>query len=358
MSQAETSAGYNLFNGGSDWFRLQEAKYRARPPTTSAAASLLISSWKLKQAYIEVLRTKRTVETEKASVELLEQQLHDTQLRLRSGTGSPQRPVASGSGAGNGTTTSCPSQQGRHEISRQALAGRWGGHRQRGEVGRPHAGACRTRNAVDSMQQEMFLSRSELKFLNSLLAAEVAGRKAVRGDLLPDVDLVLSYDRFGNNACRRPATPITTANQGQWCEASWTFSAASTPATSWSDAGRRSAPGKRRSKRLRTTDPAVADALEAFRVSEENLTQRRPRLIQAEENYRVNENRYKAKVATTVDLLDAQEYLTRARNERVKAHYDLHLSAVAIETGPGTRTDTTRIIGTRDAGREVKLRKD
>ena len=54
-------------------------------------------------------------------------------------------------------------------------------------------------------------------------------------------------------------------------------------------------------------------------------------LVQAEENYRVNENRYKAQVATTVDLLDAQEFLTRARNEKVKAFYDFHLADVALE---------------------------
>jgi outer membrane protein TolC len=54
-------------------------------------------------------------------------------------------------------------------------------------------------------------------------------------------------------------------------------------------------------------------------------------VTQAEENYRVNENRYQANVASTVDLLDAQEFLTRARNERVKAQYDLFRSAAVIE---------------------------
>jgi outer membrane protein TolC len=72
-------------------------------------------------------------------------------------------------------------------------------------------------------------------------------------------------------------------------------------------------------------------ALEAFRVSERNLATAETAAVQAEENYRVNETRYRSNVATTVDLLDAQEFLTRARNERVKAKYDLYLSAVVIE---------------------------
>ncbi len=72
-------------------------------------------------------------------------------------------------------------------------------------------------------------------------------------------------------------------------------------------------------------------ALEAFRVSERNLATAGTAALQAEENYRVNENRYQANVASTVDLLDAQRFLTLARNERVKAQYDLYLSAAVIE---------------------------
>jgi outer membrane protein TolC len=72
-------------------------------------------------------------------------------------------------------------------------------------------------------------------------------------------------------------------------------------------------------------------ALEEMQVAEGNLATAEIGLEQAEENYRVNENRYKARVATTVDLLDAQEFLTRARNEKVKAFYDFHLADVALE---------------------------
>ena len=89
----------------------------------------------------------------------------------------------------------------------------------------------------------------------------------------------------------------------------------------------RYSPGKRRSKPLKIRlTLQLQTALEAFRVSEENLTTAATAVVQAEENYRVNENRYQANVATTVDLLDAQEFLTRARNEKVKAFYDFHLA--------------------------------
>ena len=178
----------------------------------------------------------------------------------------------------------------------------------------------------------MFVNRSELKFLNSLLAAELAGRKAVRGDLLPDVDLVLSYDRFGNNALPETSDTDYDSESRAMVQASWTLFSGFDTRYELIGRGHEI---RARQKEIKATEDRLTlqlqTALEAFRVSEENLSTATTAVIQAEENYRVNENRYQANVATTVDLLDAQEFLTRARNEKVKAQYDLHLSAAAIE---------------------------
>ena len=69
LSLAETSAGYNLFNGGSDWFRLDEAKHRAAAANYQRRSIVADIVLETKQAFIEVLRTKSTIGTEKASVE-------------------------------------------------------------------------------------------------------------------------------------------------------------------------------------------------------------------------------------------------------------------------------------------------
>jgi outer membrane protein len=331
LSQAETIAGYNLFNGGSDWFRLHEAKHRASAAgyqRRSIVADIVLET---KQAYIEVLRTERTMETEKASVKLLEQQRHDTQLRLDQGL------VALNDLLRVEVELATARQilsvaQGRHEISRQALALALGRPVDREEkVDDLHLEPVPP-GSEEELHQEMFVNRSELKFLNSLLAAEVAGRKAVRGDLLPDVDLVLSYDRFGNNALPETSDTDYDSESKAMIQASWTLFSGFD--TRYELVGREHEI-RARQKEIRATQDRLTlqlqTALEAFRVSQENLTTATTAAIQAEENYRVNENRYQANVATTVDLLDAQEYLTRARNEKVKAQYDLHLSAAAIE---------------------------
>jgi len=331
LSRAETSAGYNLFNGGSDWFRLHEANYRASAANYQRRSIVADIVLETKQAYIEVLRTKRTVETEKASVELLEQQLHDTQLRLDQGL------VARNDLLRVKVELATARQilsiaKGRHEISRQALTLALGRPVRKQEQIADLSLEPAPPGSMEELHREMFVNRSELKFLNSLLAAEMAGRKAVRGDLLPDVDLVLSYDRFGNNSLPETSDTDYDSESRAMVQASWTLFSGFD--TRYELVGRRHEI-RARQKEIKATEDRLTlqlqTALEAFRVSEENLSTAETAAIQAEENYRINENRYQANVATTVDMLDAQEFLTRARNERVKAQYDLHLSAAAIE---------------------------
>ncbi len=331
LSLAETSAGYNLFNGGSDWFRLHEAKHRASAANYQRRSTVADIVLETKQAYIEVLRTSRTVATERKSVELLEQQRHDTQLRLEQGL------VARNDLLRVEVVLATARQLlsiavGRHEISRQALALALGRPVGQDEEVTDLSLEPALPGPMDGLHQEMFVNRSELKFLNSLLAAEVAGRKAVRGDLLPDIDLVLSYDRFGNDALPEPGDADYDSESRAIVRATWTLFSGFD--TRYELVGREHEIRARQQEIKATEDRLTLQlqtALEAFRVSGENLATASAAAVQAEENYRVNENRYRANIATTVDLLDAQEYLTRARNEKVKALYDLHLSAAAIE---------------------------
>ena len=171
-----------------------------------------------------------------------------------------------------------------------------------------------------------------LRFLVNRLAADRAGRRAVQGDFLPEVDLVLSYERFGNGAFPETGDDDYDSDSRAMIEASWTlFSGFDTHY----EMAARAQEIRARIQEIRATEEQLTQqlqfALEEMQVAEGNLATAEIGLEQAEENYRVNENRYKARVATTVDLLDAQEFLTRARNEKVKAFYDFHLADVALE---------------------------
>lgn len=331
LSKVEARAGYNLFNGGSDWFRLHEAKHResaANYQRRSIIADIVLET---KEAYIEILRTKREVETEGKSVELLEQQRHDTQLRLEQGL------IARNDLLRVDVEMATAQQQlalaeGRFKIARKVLAKTLGRVLGSEEEISDFSLEPVPPGQEEELRQEMFAKRSELHYLRYLLAAQKSGRKAVQGDLMPDVDLVLSYDRFGNDSLPETSDTDYDSESKAILQASWTLFSGFD--TSYELVGRKHEIRARQEELKATEDQLTLQlqtALEAFRVSESNLVTAVTAVTQAEENYRVNENRYKANIATTVDLLDAQEFLTRARNEQVKAQYDLFRSAAVIE---------------------------
>ena len=331
LSLAETSATYNLFNGGSDWFSLQEAKHLASAANYKYQSIVADVILEVKDAYIRVLRAERTVETEAKGVELLEKQRHETQLRLDQGLLARNDLLRVDVEMATAQQI-LETAKGRFEIARNTLARTLGRPLEGNEVLSDLTLEPVAPETEEELSREMLARRSELKFLYSLLDAQKAGKKAVRGDLLPEVDLVLSYDRFGDHGLPQPSDPDYDSESRAILQASWTLFSGFD--TRYELVGREHEI-RARQKEVKATEDELTlqlqTALEAFRVSERNLTTAETAELQAEENYRVNDNRYRANIATTVDLLDAQEFLTRARNERVKALYDLHLSAVVIE---------------------------
>ena len=331
LSLAETSATYNLFNGGSDWFSLQEAKHLASAANYKYQSIVADVILEVKDAYIRVLRAERTVETEAKGVELLEKQRHETQLRLDQGLLARNDLLRVDVEMATAQQI-LETAKGRFEIARNTLARTLGRPLEGNEVLSDLTLEPVAPETEEELSREMLARRSELKFLYSLLDAQKAGKKAVRGDLLPEVDLVLSYDRFGDHGLPQPSDPDYDSESRAILQASWTLFSGFD--TRYELVGREHEI-RARQKEVKATEDELTlqlqTALEAFRVSERNLATAETAELQAEENYRVNDNRYRANIATTVDLLDAQEFLTRARNERVKALYDLHLSAVVIE---------------------------
>jgi len=72
-------------------------------------------------------------------------------------------------------------------------------------------------------------------------------------------------------------------------------------------------------------------AVEEYRVSAGRIDLARAGIEQAEENFRITENQFRERVATTTDLLDARFLLSRARDEYNNAFYNLNLSLAALE---------------------------
>ena len=57
---------------------------------------------------------------------------------------------------------------------------------------------------------------------------------------------------------------------------------------------------------------------------------------QAEENFRISEERYKERVATSTEVLDAQTLLTRAKSEYANALGDYNINYARLQRAMGT----------------------
>jgi outer membrane protein len=79
----------------------------------------------------------------------------------------------------------------------------------------------------------------------------------------------------------------------------------------------------------------VKDALLRLENAAENIPTTEKAVEQGEENLRVNEERYKAQVATITDVLDAQTLLTQARVNHYRALYNHNLARFRLQRALG-----------------------
>ena len=80
----------------------------------------------------------------------------------------------------------------------------------------------------------------------------------------------------------------------------------------------------------------IKDAVLDLKTAEENIPITKKAVEQGEENLRVSQERYKAQVSTSTEVLDAQRYLTRARVNHFNALFDYHLARARLHRAMGT----------------------
>ena len=80
----------------------------------------------------------------------------------------------------------------------------------------------------------------------------------------------------------------------------------------------------------------IKDAVLDLKTAEENIPITKKAVEQGEENLRVSQERYKAQVSTSTEVLDAQRYLTRARVNHFNALFDYHLARARLFRAMGT----------------------
>ena len=188
-------------------------------------------------------------------------------------------------------------------------------------------------NDIDYYLEQADTNRLDIKVAN--LEIEIAQKdvQVAKKDYYPSLTLSGNYFRVGED-------PDVDGGEGIFDDEGWQIAAtASWDIWEW---GRRNSGKKEKLSRLaqaRYNKEAVQDLahLEVKRAylkvieSEKNIVTVEKALVQAKENLRINEERYKEQVATSTDVLDAQTLLTITRTNYVNALYDFKIAKAALQ---------------------------
>jgi outer membrane protein TolC len=79
----------------------------------------------------------------------------------------------------------------------------------------------------------------------------------------------------------------------------------------------------------------VKEAVIVLLEAEQKIRVAEKAIAQAEENFRISQERYSAQIATSTEVVDAEALLTQARTNYVNAIYDYHLASFALKKATG-----------------------
>jgi outer membrane protein len=178
--------------------------------------------------------------------------------------------------------------------------------------------------------------RPELKI--SSLKAQQAGKLVLvsQSEYYPALNLVGNYARFGDEASVKGSIFKDAESWYVMAVANWNF-------WEWGktkfrvDASRaRENQAIEASKEL--NDQITLEIKNAYLIlqeAESQITVSQKLIEQAEENFRISEERYKEQIGTSMEVLDAQTLLTRAKSEYANALGDYNINYARLQRSMG-----------------------
>jgi outer membrane protein len=190
------------------------------------------------------------------------------------------------------------------------------------------------------------LARTEIKELSLNILSAEKGVTLAKSSYYPMVALVGNYSRESDE-------PLLGADPGgdadAWAllaKAEWTFWEWGKKKNDVSASKANVAKVKYLLRELKDSiQLQVKEAYLNVREAEKNIQVARTAVIQAEENFRMNEERYKQQVATSTDVLDAQTLLTQARSNYFNALSEHDIALAQLERAMGTGFKGSQVQG-------------
>ncbi|HOW56506.1 MAG TPA: TolC family protein [Smithellaceae bacterium] len=179
--------------------------------------------------------------------------------------------------------------------------------------------------------------RPEVKI--SELKAAQAGKivRAAQSEYLPTLSALGNYSRYGDDFS---VSGSNYKNMESWyimAVASWNF-------WEWGKTKHKVDAGKSRENQALEAAKELNDQITLeikgaylnMREAEAQITVSGKVIEQAEENYRIAEERFQERVATTTEVLDAQTLLTKAKAQYANALADYNISGARLQRAMGT----------------------
>jgi outer membrane protein len=179
-------------------------------------------------------------------------------------------------------------------------------------------------------------NRPELKI--SILKVQQAEKlvRLAQSEYLPTISLVGNYTRFADNPSVSGSDFKDAENWYVMGVASWNF---------WEWGRTKFRVDASRARENQALDAAkelndqialeIKNAYLILQDAQQQITVSQKVIEQAEENFRITQERFKERIATSTDVLDAQTLLTRAKAQYANALGDSHIGYAQLERAMG-----------------------
>ena len=182
-----------------------------------------------------------------------------------------------------------------------------------------------------AMDERVIIEEYDLRIRQAKEAVTVA-----RSDLYPSVSVVGNYSKYGDDPDLRGSR---YQDQEEW----YLMAVANWDIWEWGKTKYNIGARLSRAKQARNTLDNVKDqiALEVknafllMKEAERHIMVAQVAITQAEENFRISEERFREQVATSTDVIDAQTLLTKTRSDYYNALSDYKLALARLERAMG-----------------------
>ena len=191
--------------------------------------------------------------------------------------------------------------------------------------------------AYEDCVETALKQRDEIQVADQELKIAEKDVKLTRKDYYPSIDLQANYYKKGDNAGLDGGDGIS--NRDEWdvvATASWTLW--DWRKTHYNVREKFSRLAQAKHKRVEIIDSIQQEVKEAYlrvKESEKNILTVQKAVEQAQENFRISEERYKEQVATSTEVLDAQALLTKTQTNYFNALSAFNISKARLNRAIG-----------------------